>query len=134
MTGEPGEKSFFPMEVAVLCAGTSCSTRLGHPFSASRIPTQLRPIGQEEAAQLAASEVERRTGNINPLRDSDEGFLVIGSRQPLLEGLRTLWRGIYLRRTIVNWVFGFCIGFFNFGFIVWLPTTLKNLGYTDAQS
>src|SRR5205823_4102310 len=85
-------------------------------------------------AQLAASEVERRTGNINPLRDSDEGFLVIGSRQPLLEGLRTLWRGIYLRRTIVNWVFGFCIGFFNFGFIVWLPTTLKNLGYTDAQS
>lgn len=103
-------------------------------FQLPESPRYLRSIGQEEAAQQAASEVERRTGNYNPLWDSDEGLVVAGSRQPLLEGLRTLWRGIYLRRTIGNWVFGFCIGFFNFGFITWLPTTLRNLGYTDAQS
>jgi putative MFS transporter len=103
-------------------------------FQLPESPRYLRSIGQEEAAQQAASEVEQRTGGYNPLRDSGEGLQVVGSRQSLLEGLRTLWRGLYLRRTITNWVFGFCIGFFNFGFIVWLPTTLQNLGYTQAQS
>ncbi|GHO48674.1 MFS transporter [Ktedonospora formicarum] len=45
-----------------------------------------------------------------------------------------LWRNVYRRRTVANWIFGFFIGFFEFSFIIWLPTTLVNLGYSDAQS
>jgi len=45
-----------------------------------------------------------------------------------------LWRDIYRQRTVANWLFGFCIGFFEFAFIVWLPTTLQNLGYSGEQS
>ncbi|MFL5654927.1 MAG: MFS transporter [Ktedonobacteraceae bacterium] len=103
-------------------------------FQIPESPRYLLSVGQEAAALKVAAEVKRRTGHYDPLADSDEGLLVIGSRQPIIEGLRTLWRSIYLRRTIANWVFGFCIGFFEFGFIIWLPTTLKNLGYSDAQS
>jgi putative MFS transporter len=103
-------------------------------FQLPESPRYLRSTGQEMAAQRVAAEVKRRTGNYNPLEDSEEGLLVMDNRQPLLEGLRMLWRSIYLHRTVANWLFGFCIGFFEFGFIIWLPTTLKNLGYSDAQS
>ena len=102
-------------------------------FQIPESPRYLLSIGQEAAARQVAAEVKRRTGNYNPLADSDEGLLIVGSQQSLIEGLCTLWHNIYLRRTVTNWLFGFCIGFFEFGFIIWLPTTLKNLGYSDAQ-
>jgi len=103
-------------------------------FKFPESPRYLRSVGKEAEALRVAAEVKRRTGNYDPLEDSDEGLLVISGKQPLFQGLQMLWKDIYLQRTIANWVFGFCIGFFEFGFIIWLPTTLKNLGYSDAQS
>lgn len=103
-------------------------------FKFPESPRYLRTIGKEAEAQRIAAEVERSTGNYNPLEDSDEGLMVMEAKQPLFQGLQMLWKNIYLRRTLANWVFGFCIGFFEFGFIIWLPTTLKNLGYSDAES
>jgi len=103
-------------------------------FQLPESPRWLRSVGREAAARQVASEVKCRTGKYDPLEDSEEGLLVVNSRRSPIEGLRLLWRGIYLRRTAANWLFGFCIGFFEFGFIIWLPTTLKNLGYSDAQS
>jgi putative MFS transporter len=41
---------------------------------------------------------------------------------------------MYWRRTASSWIFGFCIGFFEFGFLIWLPTTRQSQGYQDAQS
>lgn len=95
-------------------------------------PRYLRSVGRETEAQQVAAEIKRKTGNYSPLEDAEN--LAEGRRYSLSEGLRKLWQSIYLRRTAANWVFGFCVGFFEFGFIIWLPTTLKNLGYTDVQS
>ncbi len=95
-------------------------------------PRYLRSVGREEEARRVAAAVQQQTGNYNPLEDVENQ--AHGRRYTLLEGLRALWQSIYLRRTVSNWVFGFCIGFFEFGFIIWLPTTLKNLGYSDVQS
>jgi putative MFS transporter len=103
-------------------------------FQFPESPRYLLAVGKEDAARQVAAEIRRRTGNYDPLADSEEGLLEVGSRQTAIEGLRMLWRGIYRRRTVTNWLFGFSIGFFEFGFIIWLPTTLKNLGFTDAQS
>lgn len=104
-------------------------------FQIPESPRYLRASGQEEAALQAAAEVERRTGTYNPLRDSsEEGLIPPGKRLPLFESLRLLWHGMYLPRTICSWIFGFCIGFFQFGLIIWLPTTLIKSGYSDVQS
>src|SRR5213075_1269472 len=69
-----------------------------------------------------------------PLEDFKANSSFEDKRQSAIEGVRLLWRSIYRRRTVANWVFGFFIGFFEFAFIIWLPTTLKNLGYSDAES
>jgi len=68
------------------------------------------------------------------LENIEASLSSVDRRQSPIQGLRTLWHSIYRRRTISNWLFGFCTGFFEFAFIIWLPTTLKNLGYSDAQS
>jgi putative MFS transporter len=97
-------------------------------------PRYMRATGQEQAALAVAAEVERQTGNYNPLAVSDANLRVETTTLTLLASLQTLWRSVYLRRTLGNWAFGFCIGFFEFGFIIWLPTTLKSLGFSDAKS
>jgi len=94
----------------------------------------LRSVGREEEAQQIAADVLRQTGDYNPLAESAPGLIAERPYVPLFEGLREIWKNIYVRRTISNWIFGFCIGFFEFGFIIWLPTTLRNQGYSDAQS
>jgi putative MFS transporter len=94
----------------------------------------LRSIGREQEARHIAADVQQQTGGYNPLDDSEAGMVEERPYKPLLAGLRQLWQSIYLRRTVANWIFGFCIGFFEFGFLIWLPTTLKNQGFTDAQA
>lgn len=103
-------------------------------FKLPESPRYLRATGQEQAALAVAAEVERRTGNYNPLAETDANLHIETTRLSPLTSLRLLWQNVYLRRTIGNWAFGFCIGFFEFGFIIWLPTTLKNLGFSDAKS
>jgi putative MFS transporter len=103
-------------------------------FQFPESPRYLRMIGKEAEAQQVAAEVRRRTGDYDPLADSEEGLFLPGPGQPLIAGLRLIWQGMYRNRTIANWLFGFCVGFFQFGFIIWLPTTLKNLHFSDAQS
>src|SRR5581483_7942000 len=73
-------------------------------------------------------------GNYDPLDDAQADLSSEDKRVSAIEGLMRLWHSIYRRRTVANWLFGFFIGFFEFAFIIWLPTTLKNLGYSDAQS
>ncbi len=94
----------------------------------------LRSIGREEQAQQIAADVLRQTGNYNPLSDSEPSLVAERPYTPLFEGLRQIWHNIYKRRTIANWVFGFCVGCFSFGFIIWLPSTLKTQGYSDIQA
>ena len=97
-------------------------------------PRYLLTAGKEDEALRVAADIKRRTGNYDPLDDAEASLSIIDKRQSPIDGLRMLWRNIYRRRTIANWLFGFFIGFFEFAFIIWLPTTLKNLGYSDAQS
>ncbi|HEU5380165.1 MAG TPA: MFS transporter [Ktedonobacteraceae bacterium] len=98
-------------------------------------PRYLLTAGKEEEAWRVAAEIKRRTGgNYDPLDDAVADLSTEDKRQTPIEGLRMLWRDLYRRRTVANWLFGFFIGFFEFAFIIWLPTTLQNLGYSDAQS
>lgn len=98
-------------------------------------PRYLLAAGKEDEAWRVAAEIKRRTGgNYDPLDDAVASLSPADKRQSPIESLRMLWHSIYRQRTAANWLFGFCIGFFEFAFIIWLPTTLKNLGYSDAQS
>src|SRR5947209_8866453 len=98
-------------------------------------PRYLLAAGKEEEAWRVAAEIKQRTGgNYDSLDDAMATSSLEDKRQSPIEGLRMLWCDLYRERTIANWLFGFFIGFFEFAFIIWLPTTLKNLGYSDAQS
>ena len=98
-------------------------------------PRYLLTAGKEQEAWQVAHEIQRLTeGNYDPLSDAEIGLSGEDQRRSFLDGLQMLWRDIYRRRTLANWFFGFCVGFFEFAFIIWLPTTLKNLGYSDEQS
>src|ERR1051326_593610 len=97
-------------------------------------PRYLFVAGKETEARRVVAEVERETRNDHLLEDIEASLASVDHRRSPIEGLRMLWQSIYRRRTISNWLFGFCIGFFEFAFIIWLPNTLKNLGYSDAQS
>ncbi|HEY1348790.1 MAG TPA: MFS transporter [Ktedonobacteraceae bacterium] len=104
-------------------------------FKFPESPRYLLAAGKEEEALQVAAEIRRQTGgNYDPLDDTQADLDVDDKRVSPIDGLRRLWRSIYRRRTVANWIFGFFIGFFEFAFIIWLPTTLKNLGYSDAQS
>lgn len=98
-------------------------------------PRYLLAAGKHEQARQVAAQIRQQTeGNYDPLDDAEATLSSEDKRRPALEGLRLLWRSVYRARSLANWVFGFFIGFFEFAFIIWLPTTLKNLGYSDAQS
>ena len=98
-------------------------------------PRYLLAAGKEDEALRVAAEIRRQTaGNYDPLDDAQADLSAEDMRVSPIDALGRLWRSIYRRRTLANWVFGFFIGFFEFAFIIWLPTTLKNLGYSDAQS
>lgn len=98
-------------------------------------PRYLLAAGKEDEARRVAAQIRRQTGgNYDPLDDTQADLSAEDKRVSPLEGLRLLWYSIYRRRTIANWLFGFFIGFFEFAFIIWFPTALKNLGYSDAQS
>lgn len=98
-------------------------------------PRYLLAAGKEDEAWKVAAEIKKQTGgNYDPLDDAELSQTMEDKRQSPIDGLRMLWHSIYRQRTISNWLFGFFIGFFEFAFIIWLPTTLKNLGYSDAQS
>ena len=97
-------------------------------------PRYLVIAGKETEAQSVVAEIRRRTGDADLLDDIEICLSSVDRRQSPIAGLRTLWQSIYRRRTMANWLFGFCVGFFEFSFIIWLPTTLKNLGFSDAQS
>src|SRR5437660_10993373 len=104
-------------------------------FKFPESPRYLLAAGKEDEAQRVAAEIRRQTsGNYDPLDDARAELSSEDKRVSVIEGLGRLWRNIYRRRTLANWTFGFFIGFFEFAFIIWLPTTLKNLGYSDAQS
>jgi MFS transporter, putative metabolite:H+ symporter len=104
-------------------------------FKFPESPRYLLAAGKKDEALQVAAEIRQRTGgNYDPLSDMVESESTEDTRQSLIDGLRMLWNNIYRRRTIANWLFGFFIGFFEFSFIIWLPTTLQNLGYSDAQS
>jgi MFS transporter, putative metabolite:H+ symporter len=97
-------------------------------------PRYLVIAGKEAEAQRVVAEIRRQARNDDLLTDIEMGLSSVDRRQSPIAGLRTLWHSIYRQRTFANWLFGFCIGFFEFSFIIWLPTTLKNLGFSDAQS
>ncbi len=98
-------------------------------------PRYLLTAGKKDEALRVTAEIRRRTGgNYDPLDNVDVNLLQQDRRQSFIQGLRMLWQSVYRCRTLANWLFGFFIGFFEFAFIIWLPTTLKNLGYSDAQS
>ena len=104
-------------------------------FKFPESPRYLLTAGKEEEAWRVAAQIKQLTGgNYDPLDDVQASESAEDRRQLPLAGLCMLWRSIYRRRTLANWLFGFFIGFFEFAFIIWLPTTLKNLGYSDAQS
>lgn len=104
-------------------------------FKFPESPRYLLVAGKEDEALRVAAKIKQYTGgNYDPLDDAEASLSIEDKRQSPIEGLRMLWHSIYRQRTIANWLFGFCIGFFEFAFIIWLPTTLKNLGYSDAQS
>lgn len=104
-------------------------------FKFPESPRYLLSAGQKEEAWCVAAEIKRMTkGGYDPLDDVLAGLSQEDKRLSPLAGLRMLWSDIYRQRTVANWLFGFCIGFFEFAFIVWLPTTLQNLGYSGEQS
>jgi putative MFS transporter len=104
-------------------------------FKFPESPRYLLAAGKEDEAWRVAAEIRQHTGGTyDPLDDAEADLSVEDKRPSPIEGLRMLWRSIYRKRTIANWLYGFFIGFFEFAFIIWLPTTLKNLGYSDAQS
>jgi MFS transporter, putative metabolite:H+ symporter len=104
-------------------------------FKFPESPRYLLAAGKEDEARRVASNIEQITGgSYNPLDEVQGPSFTGDRRQSLIEGLRLLWHDIYRRRTVANWVFGFFVGFFEFAFIIWLPTTLQNLGYSDAAS
>jgi putative MFS transporter len=104
-------------------------------FKFPESPRYLLAAGKEEKARRIAAEIRRLTnGSYDPLDEVLAGLPVEDKRLSPVAGLRMLWHSIYRKRTIANWLFGFFVGFFEFAFIIWLPTTLKNLGYSDAQS
>lgn len=104
-------------------------------FKFPESPRYLLAAGKKAEAWQVAAKIRQLTGgSYDPLDDVKSDLPLEDKRLSLIEGLRMLWHNIYRRRTIANWFFGFFIGFFEFAFIIWLPTTLKNLGYSDAQS
>ncbi|MGH2480604.1 MAG: MFS transporter, partial [Ktedonobacteraceae bacterium] len=104
-------------------------------FKFPESPRYLLAAGKKDEAWRVAAEIRRLTGgSYDPLDDARADLPLEDKRLSLIEGLRMLWHNIYRQRTMANWLFGFFIGFFEFAFIIWLPTTLKNLGYSDAQS
>lgn len=104
-------------------------------FKFPESPRYLLAAGKTAEALRVAAEIKRRTGgNYDPLDDAEISLSQQDQRKSPIEGLRVLWHNVYRQRTLANWLFGFFIGFFEFAFIIWLPTTLKNLGYSDAQS
>ena len=104
-------------------------------FKFPESPRYLLAAGKEDEARRVATEIRQYTGgSYDPLDGVEANLSREDKRQSPIEGLLMLWRSIYRRRTIANWLFGFFIGFFEFAFIIWLPTTLKNLGYSDSQS
>lgn len=104
-------------------------------FKFPESPRYLLAAGKEDEALRVAAEIRHHTGgNYDPLDDARADLSNEDKRLSPIDGLRLLWHSIYRQRTIANWFFGFFIGFFEFAFIIWFPTTLQNLGYSDAES
>ena len=83
--------------------------------------------GRLREARLAAESL------IGPIPDSDpwdEPPKTVGASTPVA---RLFWKR-YLSQTLSLGLFSFSWGIANFGFVIWLPTLMTQLGYKNAQS
>jgi putative MFS transporter len=83
--------------------------------------------GRLREARLAA---ESLVGPIPDSEPSDEPPKTVPVRTPVA---RLLWKR-YLSQTLSLGLFAFSWGIANFGFVIWLPTLMTQLGYTNSQS
>ena len=97
-------------------------------------PRYLQSTGQAERATSTIEMIGKQCGNPALVDELRHSLTSDERRFSWLEGLRALWQPMYWQRSASSWIFGFCVGFFEFGFLIWLPTTLQSQGYRDAQS
>jgi MFS family permease len=88
----------------------------------------LHAVRQDIDAQYALPEIKCRTRSDGTF-DAKDGIVGNEQRPPPAAGIRLLWR----RCTRANQLFGFLSVFFQFTFLIWLLTRLKNPSYSDTQ-
>ncbi|MBI4306914.1 MAG: MFS transporter, partial [Chloroflexi bacterium] len=103
-------------------------------------PRYLVSRGRSREAAEIVERLEKRAG-IAPMGHEAalEGSDDPDSAEPAGEGslslkiIGELWKPRYRRRTLMLWSYAFGFGFFTFGFLTWLPTVLRQLGFDDGS-
>jgi len=91
-------------------------------------PRWLQEKGRGNEAEEIISSLEAEAGGeVKAISPSEE---MIEKKAPVSE----LFRGEYLRRTLMLWILWFTLVFGYYGIFVWLPTLLYQAGYTMVKS
>ncbi|RDU37391.1 MFS transporter [Neobacillus piezotolerans] len=69
------------------------------------------------------------------LPDSPRYVTIQEKKKPsILEGIKTLWSGKYLRPTVMLWILWFCVVFSYYGMFLWLPSVMIMKGFSMIKS
>lgn len=94
-------------------------------------PRWLASRGRGAEADAVLSGIEREVAKSAPLPPVDMGTVVTRSHGGT--DWTELFRGRYLRRTLVVWVLWFCSYLFTYGLFTWLPTIYRTVFHVSVQ-
>jgi putative MFS transporter len=98
-------------------------------------PRWLIAHGRIDEALRVVEQLERTAELVPPARPAARVLAPADRAVSHGESLvRAIWAPPYRRRTAALSLYGVAWGFFNFGFLIWLPTLLQSVGYTAAKS
>lgn len=92
-------------------------------------PRYLEAAGRHEEAKAALQWMEKEAGQPSvPVTPTTQNYT---SRKA---GLAQLWRGKFIRRTLMLWILWFAMVYSYYGIFTWLPSLLVSGGHEIVQS